>query len=374
MTDPRVDQFARLLVEYSAGIQPGDRVLIEAETAAEPLVRALFERILEAGGHPHMLLSLEGMTTMTGLDSTFIKHASEAQLDYEPTFMKLAYEQFESRIRIHSSSNTKVLASSDPARSQRRSEATRDVLRSQFERGRRGDFRWVTTLYPTEAYAQGADMSLAEYADFVWQANHIVVGESAVDHWRAVEREQAKAVDALEGADHVHVQGPNCDIHLSVKGRKFINSCGHHNMPDGEIYTGPVEDSANGWVRFTYPSLYQGRSVSGVELKFEDGRVTEATADKGESFLKSSLETDPGARYLGEFAIGTNFGIDHFTGNILFDEKIGGSFHMALGAGYPETGSSNESAIHWDMICDLQRDSEIKVDGSLFYQDGKFVF
>lgn len=374
MTDPRVDQFAGLLVEYSAGIQPGDRVLIEAETAGEPLVRALFERILQAGGHPHLLLSLEGMTTMTGLDSAFIKHASDAQLDFAPTFMSLAYQQFESRIRIHSSSNTKVLANSDPARTRQRSEATRDVLRSQFERGRRGDFRWVTTLYPTEAYAQEADMSLADYTDFVWQANHILPGESGVDHWRAVERDQAAAVAALEGADHVHVQGPNCDLQLSVKGRKFLNSCGHHNMPDGEIYTGPVEDSANGWVRFTYPSLYQGRSVSGVELQFEDGRVTKASADKGEAFLKSSLEIDPGACYLGEFAIGTNFGIDRFTGNILFDEKIGGSFHMALGAGYPETGSSNESAIHWDMICDLQQDSEINVDGALFYKDGKFAF
>lgn len=374
MTDPRVDQLAQLLVEYSAAIRPGDRVLIEAETAGEPLVRSLFERILRAGGHPHLLISLEGMTTMTGLDSAFIEHASDAQLDYPATFMELAYKQFESRIRIHSSSNTKVLANSDPAKTRRRSEAVRDVLRAQFDRGRQGDFRWVTTLYPTEAYAQEADMSYAEYADFVWQANHVLPGESAVDHWRAVERDQADAVAALKGADQVHVSGPNCDLRLSVKGRTFLNSCGHHNMPDGEIYTGPVEDSANGWVRFSYPSLYQGRSVSGVRLTFEAGRVIEATADKGEDFLNSTLATDAGARYLGEFAIGTNFGIDRFTGNILFDEKIGGSFHMALGAGYPETGSTNESAIHWDMICDMQHDSQITVDGSLFYQNGAFVF
>jgi aminopeptidase len=373
MTDPRVDQLARLLVEYSAAIQPGDRVLIEAETAAEPMVRALFEQILHAGGHPHILLSLEGMTTMTGLDSTFVEHASGDQLDFPPTFMELAYKQFESRIRVHSASNTKVLANSDPARGRRRSEAVRGVLRNQFDRGQQGEFRWVTTLYPTEAYAQEAEMSLAEYSAFVWQANHIVPGESAVDFWRSVERDQAKAIDALDGADQVHVAGPNCDLSLSVKGRTFLNACGHHNMPDGEIYTGPIESSANGWVRFSYPSLYQGRSVSGVRLAFEDGRVVEATADKGEAFLKSTLETDAGARYLGEFAIGTNFGIDRFTGNILFDEKIGGSFHMALGAGYPETGSVAESAIHWDMICDLQHDSQITVDGELFYQNGGFT-
>jgi aminopeptidase len=373
MSDPRVGQFAQLLVEYSARIRPGDRVLLEAEVAAEPLVRALFDRILAAGGHPHLLISFEGLTTMTGLDSPFLKRADQAQLAYPPTFMEHAYREFESRIRVHSSSNTKVLANSDPERARMRNEAVSGVLRAQFERGRRGDFRWVTTLYPTEAYAQEADMSLEEYSAFVFQANHILPGDSPVDHWRRVESEQSQIVQALKDADQVHVVGPNCDLHLSVKGRTFLNSCGHHNMPDGEIYTGPVEDSANGWVHFTYPSLYQGRSVSGVRLEFEDGRVAQAAADKGQAFLHSMLDSDAGARYLGEFAIGNNYGIDRYTGNILFDEKIGGSFHLALGAGYPETGSGNTSAIHWDMICDLRHDSEISVDGTVIYRDGGFT-
>ena len=373
MTDPRIRRMASLLVEYSAAIEPGDRVLIEAEPPAEPLIRELFREILEAGGHPHLLVSLEGMTSYTGLDSIFMKHASEKQLKYEPTFMRMAYQEFESRIRIHSQQNTKVLSSIPPAKFRQRSEATGKILEAQFERGRKGDFRWVTTLFPTEAYAQGADMSLAEFEDFVFQANHVDDGDP-VAYWEGVEREQRKAIEALKSADQVKVTGPNCDISLSVKDRIFLNACGHNNMPDGEIYTGPVEDSANGWVRFTYPAVYQGRVVSGVELTFEQGRVVKATAAKDEEFLQTILDTDQGSRYLGEFAIGTNFGIDRFTSNILFDEKIGGSFHMAVGAGYPETGSTNKSAIHWDMICDLKENSEILVDGELFYKDGEFAF
>lgn len=372
MSDPRVIRMAKLLVGYSAAITEGDRVLIEAETPAEPLVRELYREILAAGGHPHLLVTFDGMNSMTGLDSTFIRHASKEQLDYKPTFMNLAYEQFESRIRVHSLRNTKSLASLDPAKIRRRNEAVRDVIQTQFQRGDRGEFRWVTTLFPTEAYAQAADMSLEEFEDFVFKANH-VNEENPVAYWRQVEQEQAKVLEALAAAESVSVNGPNCELSLSIKDRKFINACGHNNMPDGEIFTGPVEDSAEGWVRFSYPAIYQGRSVSGVELFFEKGRVVKATAQKDEAFLHSTLETDQGARYLGEFAIGTNFGIDKFTGNILFDEKIGGSFHMALGAGYPQTGNTNSSAIHWDMICDMKTDSEIVVDGEVIYKNGEFM-
>jgi aminopeptidase len=363
---------AKLLVEYSAAIQQGDRVLIEAETPAEPLVRKLFEYILKAGGHPHLLVTFDGMVTMTGMDSTFLRFADDHQIEFQPTFMNQAYEQFESRIRIHSLQNTKSLATIPPEKIRKRAEAIRNIIKTQFTRGQEGDFRWVTTLFPTEAYAQAADMSLEEFEDFVFQANHVDEAEP-VAHWRAVGREQEKVIAALNGAEMVKVQGPNCDLSLSIKDRTFLNACGRNNMPDGEIFTGPVEDSVEGWVRFSYPAIYRGRAVSGVELTFEKGKVVKATADKDEEFLLSALDTDQGSRYLGEFAIGTNFGIDKFTGNILFDEKIGGSFHMALGAGYPETGNTNESAIHWDMICDMKTDSEIVVDGETFYKNGKFT-
>lgn len=372
MSDPRIRRMAKLIVQYSAAIQKGDRVLVEAEVPAEPLVRELFRAILEAGGHPHLLMSLEGMISYTGLDSTFLRYASDDQLSYQPTFMNLAYQEFESRVRIHSLQNTKNLAGVSPEKISRRNKAVRSIIETQFDRGRDGEFRWVTTLFPTNAYAQAADMSLEEFQDFVYKANH-VDQEDPVSYWRQKEKEQDEVVAALQGAEHVKIQGPNCDLTLSIKDRTFLNACGRNNMPDGEIFTGPVEDSANGWVRYSYPAIYQGRSVSGVELTFEDGRVIKATADKDEEFLNATIDTDDGSRYLGEFAIGTNFGIDRFTGNILFDEKIGGSFHMALGAGYPETGSVNKSAIHWDMICDLKEDSEILVDGEVFYKNGKFM-
>jgi aminopeptidase len=247
------------------------------------------------------------------------------------------------------------------------------ITETQFRRGADDSFKWVTTLYPTDAYAQDAEMNFEQYADFVFRATH-ANEEDPVAYWKKVERDQQAAVDFMKGKNQVTLRGPNVDLTLSVKGRTFLNSCGTHNMPDGEIFTGPVEDSVNGWVKFTYPAIYGGVAVEGAELTFSNGRVEQASADKNHDYLLKMLESDKGSRYLGEFAIGTNFEIDKFTGQILFDEKIGGSFHMALGAGYPETGAKNKSAIHWDMICDMRTDSEILVDGELFYKNGKFVF
>ena len=232
----------------------------------------------------------------------------------------------------------------------------------------------MSTLFPTPAYAMEAEMGVAEYEDFFFRACHADAGTpDPVAYWQGVKQEQQRIVDWIQGSKQVTLQGPNVDLKLSVAGRTFINCFGDKNLPDGEIFTGPVEDSANGWVRYTYPAVYQGRVVEGIELSFEQGRVVKASAKKNDDLLQRMLERDAGARYIGEFAIGTNFEINRFTHNILLDEKIGGSFHMALGAGYPESGSKNTSAIHWDMICDLMQDSEIRADGELMYKDGKFV-
>ncbi|MFZ5818939.1 MAG: aminopeptidase [Chloroflexota bacterium] len=372
MTDPRIQNFAKILVERCTRVQPGDRVVIEATTAAEPLIRELYIQIMEKGGLPHPLIALPGAMPFSQ-DNLYLAYASEAQLEFVPTFLKYAYDNFEGRIRIHSSTNTRSMTSIDPARVQKRNKSLGPITEAQFRRGAEGAFKWVTTLYPTEAYAQDAEMSLEEYADFVFRANH-AHEEEPIAYWDSVETAQQKAVDWMAGRGQVVLRGPNVDLSLSVKGRAFMNSCGTHNMPDGEVYTGPVEDSVNGWVRFTYPAITNGVSVEGIELTFSNGRVETARADKNQDFLLKMLETDAGSRYLGEFAIGTNFEIDKFTGQILFDEKIGGSFHMALGAGYPETGAKNKSAIHWDMICDMRTDSEIIVDGDLFYKNGGFVF
>ncbi|HQX02316.1 MAG TPA: aminopeptidase [Anaerolineales bacterium] len=372
MTDSRISKFAEILVQHSARVVPGDRILLEGTTAAEPLLRELYIQILEKGGIPHLMMALPG-TMPFSQDEMFLTYAKDTQLDFVPTFYKLAYEQFEGRIRIHSATNTKGTSNIDPAKIQRRGKATSVITEAQFRRGGAGEFKWVTTLFPTEAYAQDASMSLKEYEDFVFGAVHANEADP-IAFWKSVEVKQQSAVDFMKGKNQVILRGPNVDLTLSVKGRTFMNSFGTFNMPDGEIYTGPVEDSVNGWVKFTYPANYGGTSVEGAELTFSNGRVTTAKADKNQDFLLKTLDTDAGSRSLGEFAIGTNFDIQRFTGNILFDEKIGGSFHMALGAGYPETGSKNKSAIHWDMICDMRKDSEILVDGELFYKDGQFVF
>ncbi len=373
MADLRVQKFAKVLVEHSARIVPGDRVLLEGTTAAEPLLRELFIQILEKGGHPHLMVALPGMMPFSQ-DEMYLTYAkTDAQLEFVPTFYKLAYEQFESRIRIHSATNTHGTTNLDAAKGTRRGKALSTITEAQFRRGADGSFKWVTTLYPTEAYAQDASMSLKEYEDFVFGAVH-TSEDDPITFWKSVEQKQQSVVDFMRGKNQVILRGPNVDLTLSVKGRTFMNAFGTYNMPDGEIYTGPVEDSVNGWVKFTYPANYGGVSVEGAELIFSNGRVETAKADKNQDYLIKTLDTDTGARFLGEFAIGTNFDIQQFTGNILFDEKIGGSFHMAFGAGYPETGSKNKSAIHWDMICDMRKDAEILVDGELFYKNGEFVF
>jgi aminopeptidase len=367
MADMRVEKLAQILVDHSAQIKPGDRVAIEATTAAQPLVRALYGTILERGGHPHLLLELPDQ------DEILFGFAKDAQLDYPPTFRKLAYDQFESRIRIHSATNPRALSGVDPAKQKRRQKALAPILEAQMRRGADRSFKWVTTLYPPEGFAVEAEMSLKHFEDFVYRACHADEADP-VAFWKKVETRQRKIIDRIEGHNQVVLRGPNVDLTLSIKGRKFLNGAGLNNMPDGEIYTGPVEDSVNGWVRYSYPAITNGVMVEGVELTFTNGKVAQAKADKNQSFLLEMLESDPGARYVGEFAIGTNYEIDHFSHNILFDEKLGGTFHMALGAGYPETGSKNKSMIHWDMICGMKEESEIVVDGEVVYKNGKFMF
>ncbi len=367
MTDTRVEKLAHILVDHSAQIQPGDRVAIESTTAAEPLVRALFTTILDRGGHPHLLLELPDQ------DEILFAHGRDAQLDFPQTFRKLAYDQFESRIRIHSATNPRGLAEVDPAKQKRRSLATASILETQMRRGADRSFKWVTTLYPTAGLAAEAGLSQKEFEDFVYHACHADQADP-VAFWKKAEAEQKRIIDRLEGHSLVSLQGPNVDLSLSIKGRKFMNGAGLNNMPDGEIYTGPVEDSLNGWVRYSFPAIYSGVMVEGVELTFTNGKVSQAKATRNQPFLLEMINSDPGARYVGEFAIGTNYDIDRFSHNILFDEKLGGSFHMALGRGYPETGSKNKSIIHWDMICGMKENSQITVDGEIVYRNGKFTF
>jgi aminopeptidase len=372
LADLRIQKYAKILVEHSTRVVPGDRILVEATTAAEPLVREIFIQILERGGIPHPMIAFPGMMPFSQ-DELYLTYAKETQLDFVPTFYKTAYDQFEGRIRIHSATNTRGTTNIDPEKSQRRSKALSSITEAQMRRGAEGKFKWVTTLYPTDGYAQDAGMSLKEYEDFVFGAVH-AYEDDPIAYWNSTAAAQQQAIDFLSDKDQIVLRGPNVDLTLSIKGRIFENSIGVYNMPDGEIFTGPIEESVNGWVKFTYPAIYGGVAVEGAELTFTNGRVETAKAEKNQDYLLKMLDSDSGSRYLGEFAIGTNKDIGRFTGNILFDEKIGGSFHMALGAGYPETGSKNKSSIHWDMICDLRKDSEILADSQSFYKNGQFVF
>lgn len=366
MTDHRVEKLAQVLVEYSTAVQPGDKVVINGGAAAESLLHAVYAQVLEAGGHPLLL------TSLPGTEELLYELGSDEQLTFIPEPLKLIIETYDVRITVRSAANTKSLSNVVPSKMVLRSRAQTELMKTFMQRSAAGEFRWVGTLFPTNAYAQDAEMSLREYEDFVYGAC-MPDPDDPVGYWESFSAWQQKIVNWLKKRKQVRVVGPGTDLEMSIAGRRFINSDGKHNMPSGEVFTGPVENSVSGHVTFSYPAIHQGREVIGVRLEFEAGKVVDASAEKNEPFLLETLDTDEGARYLGEFAIGTNAGITQFTSQILFDEKINGSFHVALGAGYPETGSTNESAIHWDMICDLRDGGRIWVDDELLYEDGEFV-
>ncbi|NDJ61541.1 MAG: aminopeptidase [Chloroflexi bacterium] len=365
MNDPRIEKWADILVNYSTKVQPGEWVGILGDVAALPLIRAVYTAVVKAGGNPALMLSDEYMNRQ------FLRDANDDQLAWLDPSQSLYYDQADVYIRCGAYANTRAGTSIDAQRAQKLQAARSPWLATRMRRAAEGAMKWVGTLYPTEGLAQEAGMSLEEYEDFVFAAT-FADRDDPMAAWRELGAMQQQKIDWLHGKSQVKLQGSNIDLELSIAGRTFINACGERNMPDGEIFTGPVEDSVNGWVRFSYPSVVQGRSVEGIQLKFENGKVTEASAEKNEDLLYAQLDADERSRYLGEFAIGTNFGIDRFTGTILFDEKIGGTVHMAIGAGYPDTGSINKSAVHWDMICDMRQDSRIHVDGALFYENGEF--
>jgi aminopeptidase len=365
MPDPRIEAVARILVDYSVDVQPGQFVRIEGSPEGSPLILAVYQRVLERGGHPWLRLTLDEASEI------LYKVASDEQLDFIPALARQLVEEIDADIGVWTEVNTKALTHVDPTKQSRAAAARRPLLERYLERAAKKELRWTGTAFPTQAFAQDAEMSLREFEDFCYGAA-LVHEPDPIAAWQAISKQQQKLIDWLVDKDHVRLVGPNTDLTLSIKGRSWVNCDGHENFPDGEIFTGPIEDSANGHVAFTYPACLSGREVEDVRLWFENGKVVKATAAKNEDFLLTMLDTDEGARYLGEFAFGTNKGVQRFTKNILFDEKIGGTVHMALGTGYPETGSQNRSAIHWDMICDLRQGGEVWVDGVLFAKDGEF--
>jgi aminopeptidase len=374
MTDQRISNLAKTLVTYCVSVKKGDRVGIIAQPPATPLLQEVLREVLRNGGYPYLLPYSLPLPTLgyDGLAKVFYEEANPDQLKHVDVFWKTLNQEFDVRIFIQSAFSTRDLGDISPEKLKTRRLAHKEIFDTYFERMASGDLRRVSTLFPTQAYADDAEMTLKEFEDYVYSATFSDC-ENPVGEWQRIKEEQQVLVDWLEGKRDIKVRGPHADLTLSVEGRKFINSDGKSNMPSGEIFTGPVEDSAEGWVRFTHPAILSGREVEGIELHFEKGRVVKATADTNEDFLHTMLDLDEGSRYLGEFAIGTNKKINRFIKKILFDEKIGGTIHMALGQGYPITGSQNQSGIHWDMICDMRDGGQIIVDGELFYESGEFT-
>jgi aminopeptidase len=365
MPDQRVSKLAKVLVNYSIALKPGDQFVLRTSPLAEELNLAVYEEAIKAGANVFLQQS------MPGAEEIFYKYASDAQLDFISPVRRLIVETFDASLYIEAEHNTRSLSGIDPMRMARSRKANAPLSKISMERSARGEHRWGLTVYPTHAMAQDADMNLADYREFVYGAG-MLNDEDPVAFWKAEGAKQAKLAAWLKGHDQAVLKGSNVDISLSIKERTFIPCDGKYNFPDGEIFTGPVEDSVNGWIRFRYPAIYDSQEITDIELWFENGKVVKEKASKNQELLTALLNTDAGSRYLGEWGIGTNYGIQRFTKNMLFDEKIGGTIHFAVGAGYPESGSKNESGLHWDMLCDMA-ESEIVVDGDLFYKDGKPV-
>ena len=352
MSDPRLDAWARTLVNYSTGVKPGDTVSIEGDVAARPLLHAIYRETLQAGGLPVMI------PRFAELQADLLGMGSDEQLAWLAPTDRWSRGEADVFIRVMAEENTKALSGIDPDRQTVRKRSTGTLLQLMMERQARGDLRWTLTLFPTAAFVFAA--CKLDSAD-------------PVAAWREQGAMQQRLIDWLAGKREIHLRGPETDLRLSVAGRRWINCDGTNNFPDGEIFTGPVEEATEGHIRFSYPVVTDGREIHDVRLRFAGGKVVDASAGRNEPFLQQMLDADPGARILGEFAFGTNFGITRFTKNLLFDEKIGGTVHMAIGAGYPESGSVNQSAIHWDMICDLRAGGGVDVDGEPFMRDGRYL-
>lgn len=366
MRDPRVENLAKILVGYSTEVKAGETVSIEGASLAEPLLLAVYEEVLKAGGNPIFNVSLDGQAV------SFYKHASDSQLGWISPVTEWMVENVDVRIAIAASTNTRELSAVAPERQMRRQAATGELLGRMMDRSAAGEFRWCVTLFPTNAYASEAEMSFVDFEDFYYGAC-LADDDDPLTAWQRTSAETRRLAEWIEGREEVRVTAPGTDVRLGIAGRKFIPCDGRHNMPDGEFFTGPVEDSVEGEVTFHLPALVGGREVSGVRLRFEAGKVVDASAERGEEFLVEMLDTDEGARRLGELGIGTNYAIDRGTREVLLDEKLGGTVHMAVGRSYPESGGVNDSAVHTDLVCDLRQGGRIEVDGVVMQEDGKFV-
>lgn len=364
--DPRVRKHAELLTRYSLALQPGETVLIRGNMEAAPLVRACYRSALELGTHPKVLIADDELGEIR------FNVATDAQLQYVHAMDRAAMETVDAVLGIGGTRNTRTLSGVPAERVKIAARGSTELTRIFNRRVAEGKLKWSGTLHPTPGQAQEAGMSTSEYAKFVYAACRLDEGDP-VAAWKQVEKEQARLCETLNGKKRLRFESDGTDLTFSTEGRNWVNCCGRNNMPDGEVFSGPIEDSVNGQIRFSFPGIHSGKEIEGIRLTFKDGEVTAATAEKGEELLLQLLDTDAGARRVGEIAVGTNKGIQRFTKHMLFDEKIGGTVHLALGRSIPESGGKNESTIHWDMLCDMRNGGRIYADGDLIYESGTFL-
>ena len=366
MTDPRLQKLAQVLINYCLELKAGQQVRIEAAALAEPLIREAYREALKVGAHPSVRAGIGGLTPI------FFELANEAQLKFASEIELFAIEKLDARLVIWADWNTRELTNADPKKMAMAQGARKELFKRFMDRTAKGEMHWVGTLFPNHASAQDAEMSLEEYENFVFGAM-LVDRPDPVAEWRRISKEQERQAQVLNQVKTIRMQTRDTDLTFQCAGRKWINCDGQQNFPDGEIFVCPIEDSVEGTIRFSFPGIYMGKEVDDIRLRFVKGKVVEAHAAKAEDFLLSVLDTDPGARFVGEISFGTNYGIQRFTKNTLFDEKIGGTMHLALGASLKESGGVNESAVHWDIICDFRQAGEVHADGKLVLKDGKLL-
>jgi aminopeptidase len=366
MKDQRLKKLAKLLVNYSTGVKPGDFVFVRCDEVATPWAVEVMSEAVKAGGH------VEYMLDSDDVDQAKLKFSTENQLKDENQIMKFMMEKADVFLTAWAARNTKTTARIPSEKIKFSAQGQAGWRKLYSERMGSGELRWCGTQFPTHADAQEASMSLEEYEDFVYTAGHLDL-DDPVAEWVRISAEQEKWVKYLNTKSTLHIVSEGTDMTVGFKGRKWINCDGKENFPDGEIFTCPVDDATNGFITFSFPGIYAGRDVEGIRLEVENGKVVKATAAKGEDLLLEILKTDEGASRFGEVAIGTNYNIREFSRNMLFDEKIGGTVHMALGDSMPEAGGKNQSTIHWDMLCDMRASGKIFADGELFYENGNFI-
>ncbi|MAG52739.1 MAG: aminopeptidase [Nanoarchaeota archaeon] len=353
MTDPRIIEVAKILVEYSNEIKKDDKVMIDGGIEAQELIKKIYKLCIQKGAYPRVNIGISGLAKI------YYDNVSEEQLKHFPEFALQEVKHFDVFISIGAPTNTRSLTNVNPKKIAERSKVTNPISEEILKK------RWVIFYYPTNALAQEADMSLEEFEDFVF--------DSTIQDWKKMSEDETKLKEILDNGKEVQIIGKNTDIKFSIENRESIKGDGKNNMPCGEVFIAPVESSTSGFIEFSFPAIRGGRMVEGVKLKFKEGKVIEFSATKNEDFLKEMLNVDEGAKFVGELGIGFNYNIKQFVKNILFDEKIGGTIHLALGRAYEEGGGTNKSTLHWDIIKDLRGEGKILIDGKIIQENGKFL-